>query len=103
MIWTGIHPKFTPDTLGFIPMFLNEDDPRPAREQIDENYQHGGGWRPTTGFTLDTKTMNLTYPEDPPYRPLAMTRLRGELLVFYDSAFLMIMQPDGTFEVARLD
>jgi hypothetical protein len=103
MIWHGIHPKFEPETLGFIPSFLSEADERPAKQQIDANYRHGGGWRPASGFTLDTKTMNLNYPEDPPYRPLAMSTLRDEVLVFYDCAFLMILQKDGTFEVARID
>ena len=28
------------DYVGFIPMMLSETDPRPAKEQFDENYAH---------------------------------------------------------------
>jgi hypothetical protein len=104
MIWTGCHPKFSPETLGLIPSFLDETDPRPAKQQIDANYQHGGGWRPIEGFKFNIQNgATLTYPEDPPYRPLAMTRMRDEIIIFYDCAMLMILQLDGSFEVARLD
>lgn len=51
MRWVLFHPKMTPEMLGLIPSFLSESDPRPAREQFDENYQHGGGWRPLPNFT----------------------------------------------------
>lgn len=105
MLWTMLHPKVTPEHLGFLPSFLSEDDPRPAREQIDTGYAHGGGWRPfgQDRWTLDPGTTVLRYPGDPPMRPLATTSLRKERLYFYDHAVLMILQPDGAFEVGRVD
>lgn len=100
----------TPEWLGFIPMFLNADDPRPAAVQIDEAYAHGGGWRPLDDgkWTMDPNTHDLAYncgPDDPPelYRPLATAKLRAERLFFYDCAWVAIVQPDGSFQVARLD
>ena len=32
--------------------WLDEDDPRPAREQLDERYQFAGSWRQFNGFTM---------------------------------------------------
>jgi len=32
-----------------------------------------------------------------------MTKLRDEVIVLYESEFVAIFQPDGTFEVARMD
>lgn len=102
MIWTAKHPQFDPKMLGFIPCFLREDDPRPAREQIDANYQHGGGWDPQPKFTL-LPDGRLSYPDDPPLALLAETRLRDEIIRFYDCSYLAIVQPDGSFEACRLD
>jgi len=102
MIWVLRHPRATPEMLGFIPSFLSERDPRPAREQIDSNYGHGGGWFPSRGMTLGADG-NLHYPGDPPYQLIAETRLRDEVIRFYDCSFVAIIQPDGSFEVARLD
>ena len=98
-----LDPRFDPEQLGFIPSFLSEEDPRSAREQLDANYQHGGGWRPLDGWELDTNTLGLTYPGDPELMPFAFTRLRGEIILFYPYAQVMILQPDMTFEVARMD
>ena len=105
--WMLTHPLMTPERLGLIPSFLDDDDPRPAWEQINERYAHGGGWRPTKGFTLLGDTMTLQYvdeegPEEP-ISPLAICWFHDELLCFYDCDWLAIFQRDETFEVSRLD
>lgn len=41
----ALHENITLEHLGLIPLFISNDDPRSAVEQIDENYQHGGGWK----------------------------------------------------------
>ena len=38
------------EQLGMLPYFIDPNDPRPAREQLDANYQHGGGWVPSRGL-----------------------------------------------------
>jgi hypothetical protein len=100
--WALLDPRVTPEHLGLLPMMLDTNDPRPAREQLDSNYQHGGGWRPFNGFKL-RRDNALVYPGDPPTIPLAMTMLRDELIVFYESEWVAIIQPDRSFEVCRLD
>lgn len=102
MIWVQKHPQFTLEMLGFIPTFLTETDPRPATEQLNTNYRHGGGWIPQSKFTM-LPNGNLSYPGDPPLPLLAETHLRDETIRFYDCSYLVVIQPDGSFEVARLD
>ena len=89
--------------LGFIPQFLTSDDERSARDQIHEAYAHGGGWHSFFGFKFDPETKVLTYPEDPPYRPIASAMLRDEEIIVYPYAWVVILQKDGTFDAARLD
>ena len=100
--WEMLHPMMVPQALGFLPQFLDEDDQRPAKEQIDGNYQHGGGWRNIPGFT-HLGEHRMKYPGDPELRPLAQTKLRDEVIVFYDYSFVAIFQPDGSFEISRID
>lgn len=105
MIWTHYHSR-TMGMLGFIPSFLSDADPRPAKEQFNENYAHGGGWSPwSVEWSLDAKRLppELRYPGDPVYRAVAETRLRDERIIVFQHAIVAIVQPDGTFEVARLD
>ena len=87
--------------LGYLPLFLSEADPRPAKEQFDDHYQ--GGWMPMKGFRLNIASMALTYPGDPPLLPDAVTRLREEAIFVYPHDWVLILQTDGTWEVARLD
>lgn len=103
MNWTKLHPRATQDHLGFLEYWLLVEDPRPAKEQLHAQYAHGGGWRPFKGFKLNSETKALEYPEDPPISPLWMAKLRDEEIYVYSHAWVMILQPDGTFEVCRMD
>jgi hypothetical protein len=91
------------DHVGLIPSFLVEQDPRPAREQFDERYSFGGGWRPMANFTFNRITKVLRYPGDPPFKPIARIEFRKEQIYIYESAFVCIVQEDGSFEAARMD
>ena len=102
MQWIQKHPRANMEMLGFIPMFLNERDPRPAREQMNSNYSHGGGWRPLQGFKM-LSNGNLKYPGDPEYLLLFETKLRNETIRFYTSEWLAIIQEDGSFEASRVN
>lgn len=95
------HPRATYEMLGFIPEFLSEEDQRPAREQLNSNYSHGGGWTPFTGFRVTER--GLQYPGDPPMSLLAEARLRDEVIRFYESSWVSITQKDGSVEIARMD
>jgi hypothetical protein len=100
------HPHVDPmQLMGFIPGFLSEDDPRPAQEQIDENYAHGGGWMEfSDAFTMDDRRRLISkYPEDKPLEALAYAHLRDETIYYYDHSWVAIVQPDSSFCVARID
>lgn len=98
-----LHPQMTHEHLGFLPHFLDEANPAPAREQLDSNYRHGGGWRPFAGFDMDSETYAISYPGDPSFSPLARAKLHDETILFYESSWVAIIQPDGQFEIARMD
>ncbi len=107
MIWIAKHPQFHPDMLGYIPYMFSDQDPRPAKEQVNVYYAHGGGWTPMEGFTM-LPNEDLKYPEDPPMRLLAETVLHNdtakpELIRFYDCSWVAIIQQDGAWEVSRMD
>lgn len=98
--WKMLDSRMTLDHLGYIPMFLSDDNPRSAKEQIDAAYQ--SGWHPFKRFELGLDN-TLRYPGDPPQKPLAQTKLRDELILFYPGSWVAIIQPDRSFEVARID
>lgn len=100
MTWIKHHPGVD---LGYLPSFLLEEDPRPAKDQINERYTFGG-FRPAkgNGFTLHADN-SFSYPGDPRQHPLAQTQLRDELIVLYPYDFVAIIQPDRSFEIARID
>lgn len=99
--WTFIHPRMTYEHLGFIPGWLDEDDPRPAKEQLNSGYAFGG-WQPFKGFTLN-RDNSLSYPGDPPMKPMAVALLRDEMIVFYPHSWVGIIQSNRSFEVCRMD
>jgi hypothetical protein len=102
IVWEMLHPAMTLDHLGFLVNWLDDYDPRPAKDQFNENYQHGGGWYPFAGFKLNPDN-SLSYPGDPPLRPLAQCQFRNELVVFYEHSWVAIIHKDRYFEACRLD
>ena len=89
--------------LGMIPAFLSERDPRPAKEQLDLAYAHGGGWSPLDGWEMEPRLASIKYPGDPPLRPVARAVLREETIYVYPHAWVAVVQKDGAYEIARLD
>ena len=102
MVWIKRHPQATFEMLGYLPAFVGDADPRPAREQFNTSYSHAGGWAPFKGFKM-LPNGDLSYPGDPPTRLLYETKLRNETIRFYEHAWVAIVQPDGKFEVCRMD
>jgi hypothetical protein len=88
--------------LGMLPDMLDESDPRSARDQLDAGYQHGGGWDPNPKLKFNKKTVTLHYPGDPPFRALATMHLRDEMVVLFECDYVMILQTDGSYEIARM-
>lgn len=103
--FTRIDPRCTPEHLGLIPTFLSEDVPLPAWQQINDNYQHGGGWNSFKDrWSLDLVTMTLSYPEDPPMKPLACAILHGEEHIYiYTHGWVLILQDNMQWDLARID
>lgn len=101
--WLMLHPEATPDHLGLIPSFISPLDPRPVAEQINEAYI--GGWRPSRGFTFNTKDSSLSYPGDPDLLPMACTKVRDELVLVYEYGYTAIVSAHdpNLIEVSRLD
>jgi len=95
-------PRTSEETLGLIPHFLHDTDARPAREQLDANYSHGGGWSPMPGFKM-FPDKSIQYPGDPPMQPIARMKLREETIYVYPYAWVAIVKPDGKFEISRMD
>lgn len=109
-------PEITREHLGLIPYMLNSDDERTAAQQFDAAYQHGGGgWRPMQHWVLRPND-NIEYrpaddPDfeedeghDPPLSPIAEIFWgREERVLIYDYGWVCIIQPNGAFEVARMD
>lgn len=87
---------------GYVPEFLDEHDPRSAREQIAEKYV--GGWNPLPGGTFDIETLAWTYPGDPPQQPVSIMIFRRERLIMYPHEFVLILSPDRkSWEISRMD
>lgn len=96
MIWDALPGV----DLTYLAPMLDESDPRPAAEQFNERYVYGG-WNPQPKFTM--RGTALLFPGDPPMRPVAYTTLREEIILLYEGDWVAIVQPDGSFEVARMD
>jgi hypothetical protein len=66
-------------------------------------YSHGGGWHPSaTKFKLYEKGLYaIDYGEH--FGQIAEINFRQERIILHDSSYVAIVQPDGSFEVARMD
>lgn len=101
--WDLLHPQMRPEMLGFIPSWIYPELRGPLKDALNYHYQHGGGWQPFKGFTLNRENLNLEYPEDPPTIALARCQVGDETLVFYQHSWVAIIQQDWSFEVCRMD
>lgn len=100
-----LDPDVSIEDLGLLPTILLPSDDRPAAEQFNERYAHGGGWNPMPGWTmLEGEDVRIQYPGDEPLSPIACFRMSsGESVFIYPHAWVCIMQPNEEFEVARID
>lgn len=101
---TGHFPKVAVGNLmsacGVLLIWLDEDDPRDAREQFDSNYPFG--LIETRGGTVRDNGV-YEYPEDPPLHPLMSCKLHDvEDVYLYQHAMVAIVR-DGVAFVTRMD
>ena len=71
------------------------------RECLDTNYQHGGGFQPFDGPSLDTQN-RFCYPGDPPLDPLIIIHTGDDTFRQYLHG-LVALTTNGVTEFARLD
>ena len=92
----------SPDDWGYILEFLDDDDPRPVREQFHERYI--SGWHPApAGLDFDVVSGILRYPGDPPLRATSVVIFGREVIALFPGSFVVIIQPDESWEAARMD
>lgn len=90
------------NAVGFLPNIFHAGDPRNAREQIEDRYNHGGGWFELKGVTMaGDRSLRGVGPGKFPV--LAEAKLRDETILVYPSAYVAVVQPDGSFAVTRMD
>ena len=96
-----------PNALGVIPHWFYEVG-KSCKDIVNENYGHGGGWRRTAlSFVLRTdcpaEEWRLEYPPDPAMFLLAYCVIGLEIFCIFEHAWCAIIQPDGTYEICRID
>lgn len=100
--WKMLHPMMTMAHLGYIPSWLDDENPKDARAQLGDGYIWGG-WKPFHGdFRLNANN-SLSYPGDPILRPVAQAELRDETIVIYPHSWVAVVQKDRSFEIMRMD
>ena len=95
-----------PVPAGFLNTMLFTEDTRPAAEQFNERYAHGGGWHPNGKSTVEKQEdgkYHMLFPGDPPMEEIARAQLRDETIVLFEYEFVAIIQPDGSAQVDRMD
>ena len=103
-----VDKRYTEEHLGFLPMFLSPRLDVPAAQQLDINYQHGGGFHHFKGFAADfsgePETWTIRYPGDPLFRIIAYAKLGEEIIaVFPHGPWVAVVQPDKSFVICRMD
>lgn len=89
------------EAAGLLPVVLQSGNSRPAREQLQDRYSHGGGYMPVPGnWSLTVGPVgrwSLGYPGDPPYREVSRAYLphSRELLVLFECSFMVIVESAG--------
>lgn len=91
--------------LGRIPLLINPDCADPVWQQVQDNYP--GGWNPVQGEERDKWSLfgddYLKYPGLPAVAPAAMAWLRGEKILVYPAGWLVVVELNGDFTVARIE
>lgn len=103
-VWVAHHRR-ADIYLGLIPSLISNAFPGKVKDQINENYAHGGGYSAFghSQWVFDPLTMTLSFPGDPVFTPKASALIGDERVIVYEAGVVAILQPDGSFEVTRMD
>lgn len=107
-VWI-ISPGFDLERLGLLPELVESPaNGQTLAQHIDQSYAHGGGWRSFgADWSLDLRDgvpASLTFPGDPAMPEVArFATKQRELFILFTNEFCAIVQPDGSFSVARMD
>lgn len=88
--------------LGAIPTYLNAASSDPIWLQLQENSR--SGWNPVppgAGFQFSQDDV-LLYPGLPPLSPVAMATHLGERIFIYPANFVLILQLNQDYSLARV-
>lgn len=99
-----LRPGLGPDRLGLLPTILQSADPAPLAEQLAARYI--GGWSPVQGrHSFNSETGVLSYPGEPDLLPdaILIAPATNEMALLYPYDWLVILKPDDTWEISRVD
>lgn len=88
--------------LGRIPLLIDPNVDEPVWMQVQTNYPEG--WNPVTDrekWTLSGDNY-LVYPGLPPLAPAAMAWHKSEQVFVYPAGWVVVLEPEGVFTVARI-
>lgn len=100
------------DAAGLLPCIFDEEAPVTAREQIEVNYAHGGGFRSMLGdgdwqfnHNAAIGESTLKYPGDPIFREQSRCYLpvTQETLILFSAGLVVIVAADGSYDITRMD
>ena len=103
------------DALGYVPAFVNNIDPRPIKEQIEERYQYFTSWKQMAildgehsnaepgDVVFNAKTLAFEYPGDPAMRATAKFEHNGERIYAYQYGVFVVIDAQGDAWYTRLD
>lgn len=86
----------------YLPHWFNPNVEETAQQAIHRHYGHGGGWQPFHGFVMGPGNA-LAYPGDPKLYPVARATFRGQEIYVYEHSWIAVVNPDGSYEVCRVD
>jgi len=99
--WEVLDKQLTQKNISYLKFFLHEDDQRSASEQINERYRYGS-WHNFKGFKHLGDGV-IQFQDAPVDYPIAKAHLRAEVIYAYRYDWIAVFQPDGSFEVSRVN
>ena len=100
--YENVPPERLIEAIGILPHWVDNNDPRSAKEQFQQKYQFGCCEMP--GGTVDENGV-YNYPEDPPLYPFYSLERDNEMIYFYNYAMVAVVLKDEarTTYVTRMD